>query len=126
MTEKLAAAIRAAEQRRCAAMLANDGEALAALLDERLQFHHATGAVDDRAAYLAKIAGGRIRYAGIAWEEERVTALAPDVAMLTGRMVTDVSVEGVAKRLLNRVMTVWTKDGENWRLVAFQSTPLAA
>ncbi|MEJ5975870.1 nuclear transport factor 2 family protein [Novosphingobium sp. PS1R-30] len=117
-------AVLAAERRRCEAMLANDNAALADLLDPRLNFAHATGAVDDREAYLAKMAAGRIVYVGIAWDEERVNMLAPEAALLTGRMTTDVRVEGVDKRLNNRVTTVWAKDGD-WRLVAFQSTPLA-
>jgi len=126
MIEDLAAAIRAAEQARCAAMLTNDGAALEGLLDDRLQFHHASGAVDDKAAYIAKIGGGRIRYSNIAWAEERVVAPAPDVALLTGKMITDVQVEGVDKRLNNRVITVWHHGEAGWRLLAFQSTPMAA
>lgn len=114
-----------AEQRRCAAMIANDPAALAAMLDEELRFHHATGAVDDKQALLAKMAAGRIRYAGIAWSEEKITALASDAAMLTGRMTTDVQVEGVDKRLNNRVMTIWRRSDGAWRLLAFQSTPIA-
>lgn len=106
-------------------MLANDSAALAALLDPRLHFSHATGAVDDKAALLAKMAAGRIQYVAIAWSEENVTELAPDAALLTGRMTTDVRVEGSDKRLNNRVITVWSKAGDDWRLVAFQSTPLA-
>jgi ketosteroid isomerase-like protein len=124
--EDIESAVLAAEQRRCEAMLANDSDALAALLDPRLHFSHATGAVDGKGALLAKLAAGRIRYVGIAWSEERVTVLAADAAMLTGRMTTDVRVEGMDKRLNNRVITVWSRDGDGWRLVAFQSTPLAA
>jgi hypothetical protein len=124
--EDIESAVLAAEQRRCEAMLANDSDALAALLDPRLHFSHATGAVDGKDALLAKLAAGRIRYVGIAWSEERVTVLAADAAMLTGRMTTDVRVEGMDKRLNNRVITVWSRDGDGWRLVAFQSTPLAA
>jgi hypothetical protein len=126
MIDDITAAIRTAEQARCAAMLANDGAALEALLDDRLQFHHASGTVDDKPAYIAKIGGGRIRYSGIAWAEERVTALAPDVALLTGKMVTDVQVDGVDKRLNNRVITVWHHSDGGWCMVAFQSTPMAA
>lgn len=125
MNDDLTASVLAAEQRRCDAMLANDNAALDGLLDPRLHFSHATGAVDDKQAYLAKMAAGRIRYVGIAWSEEQVTALAPDAAVLTGRMTTEVRVEGVDKRLDNRVITVWRRSGDDWRLVAFQSTPLA-
>lgn len=118
-------AVLAAERRRCAAMLANDAAALAELLDPRLTFAHATGAVDDRDGYLAKMAAGRIQYVGLDWSEEKVTVLAPDAALLTGRMITQVRVDGVDKALNNRVTTAWAADADTWRLVAFQSTPLA-
>jgi len=126
MTDTLATEITKAEARRCAAMLAGDARALEAVLDPCLQFHHSNGNVDDRAAFMAKIAAGRIVYAGIAWEEERVESLGEHVALLTGKMITDVKVEGVDKRLLNRVMTVWLRTDGIWRLTAFQSTPLPA
>jgi ketosteroid isomerase-like protein len=126
MTDTLKAQITAAEAIRCAAMLAGDPAALEAVLDSRLQFHHSNGNVDDRAAFVAKIKAGRIKYAGIKWEEERVEALGADVALLTGKMITDVKVEGTDKRLLNRVLTVWSKTGGSWLMIAFQSTPLSA
>jgi hypothetical protein len=126
MSDSLDTEIKAAEARRCAAMVANDPAALADVLDDRLQFHHATGAVDDKAAFLAKMAAGRIVYQGIVWSEEKVLALGNDAALLTGRMTTEVKVEGTAKQLNNRVMTVWSRAGASWRLLAFQSTPLAA
>jgi Domain of unknown function (DUF4440) len=125
MSDAITTAIKAAEQRRCAAMLANDNVALAALLDPRLQFHHATGAVDDKDAYLAKMAAGRIQYVGIGWSEENVITLADNAAFLTGRMNTDVRVEGVDKALINRVTTVWSLNDGAWQMVVFQSTPMA-
>ncbi|MBV1686158.1 nuclear transport factor 2 family protein [Novosphingobium sp. G106] len=125
MSGSIESAVLAAEKRRCDAMLANDNAALEALLDPRLHFSHATGAIDDKAALLAKMAAGRIHYVAITWSEEKVTPLGPDAALLTGRMTTDVRVEGVDKRLNNRVITVWSKAGDDWRLVAVQSTPLA-
>jgi hypothetical protein len=126
MSDAITTAIKATEQQRCAAMLANDNKALAGLIDPRLQFHHATGAVDDRDDYLAKMAAGRIQYVGISWSEENVIALADNAAVLTGRMNTDVRVEGVDKALVNRVTTVWSLNDGTWQIVVFQSTPIAA
>lgn len=126
MADGVQAGVVAAERRRCAAMLANDAGALDALLDEALYFSHATGAVDDKAAYLAKMAAGRIDYLSIDWSEQRVIPLAPGAALLTGRMTSLVRVDGVEKRLDNRVIAAWTGTGDDWRLVAFQSTPLKA
>ena len=122
----IASHVLAAEQARCAAMLAGDLSALDALLDARLHFSHATGAVDDKAAYMAKMAAGRIDYVAIDWSEERVIALADDAALLTGRMISTVRVEGVEKLLDNRVMSAWALTDGTWRVVAFQSTPLKA
>jgi hypothetical protein len=125
MPEDLTTAIRAAEQRRCDAMLANDSAALDAILDPRLHFAHATGVVDDKAAYLAKMAAGRIEYVGIAWTDEAVEELAGGIAMLTGKMTTEVKVEGLPKTLNNRVLMVWGESASAWRVIAFQSTPMA-
>jgi hypothetical protein len=125
MSKDITSAIKAAEKKRCAAMLANDNIALAALLDPRLQFHHATGAVDDKDAYMAKMAAGRIQYVGINWSEDCVNALADNAAVLTGRMNTNVRVEGVDKALVNRVTTVWSLNDGAWQMVVFQSTPMA-
>ena len=116
--------VLAAERKRCAAMLAGDLPALDALLDARLHFSHATGAVDDKAAYIAKMAAGRIDYLAIDWSEQRVIALAEDAALLTGRMTSTVRVEGAQKRLDNRVISAWSLAEGAWRVVAFQSTPL--
>lgn len=126
MSADLTTIIKAAEAARCAAMLANDNVALAALLDPRLQFHHATGAVDDKDAYMAKMAAGRIQYVGINWSEEKVIALGESAAVLIGRMNTDVRVEGVDKALINRVTAVWSLNDGVWQMLVFQSTPIAA
>ena len=126
MPELLTIEVRAAEQRRCAAMLANDPAELDAILDPRLHFAHANGGVDDKQIYLTKMAAGRIIYVGIDWTESVVTELADGVAMLTGRMTSDVKVDGIDKRLDNRVIGVWGQTDGDWRLIAFQSTPLPA
>ena len=65
MADTLDGQILAAELARCAAMLAGDATALDALLAEDLRFAHATGAVDDKPAFLAKMAAGRIVHTGI-------------------------------------------------------------
>ena len=126
MSVDISDAIKATEKARCAAMLANDNTALSSLLDPRLQFHHATGAVDDKDAYMAKMAAGRIEYVGITWSEQKVIALGDTAAVLTGRMNTDVRVEGVEKALVNRVTAVWGLNKCVWQMLVFQSTPMAA
>ena len=124
MTEDIASTVLDAEKARCAAMLSNDAVALDAVLDPRLVFAHASGAIDDKAEFLSKMAAGRIDYAGIAWDSPSVIVLGSQAAVLTGRMDTHVYVEGEEKHLNNRVTSVWAADEGNWRMVVFQSTPI--
>ena len=126
MAGDITSAVLAAERVRCAAMLANDAAGLDAILDARLSFSHATGQVDDKPAYAAKMAAGRIDYLSIDWAEEVVIPLGEAAALLIGRMTSRVRVEGVEKRLDNRVLAAWARSDDAWRLVAFQSTPLRA
>jgi hypothetical protein len=126
MMESTEPAVLAAEKRRCDAMLANDAEQLDAVLDRRLVFNHSSGVADDKVGYIEKIASGRIRYSEISWNGERIIPLAPDAALMTGRMTTAVQVEGSDKLLENRVLAAWSRTEGRWQLVAFQSTPLKA
>lgn len=118
-------AVLAAEHERCQAMLRGDVQALEGLIDEALHFSHATGAVDDKAGYLSKVASGRIAYRSIEWSEHKVLELSRSNALLTGRMTSRVWVESQEKRLDNRVLAVW-QYSDRWRLLAFQSTPMAS
>jgi Domain of unknown function (DUF4440) len=123
MTQTVQEAVWQAEQRRCAAMLNGDTVELDQLLDARLHFSHANGTVDDKEVYLAKVKSGRIGYLSIDWSEQKLIPVG-GVVLLSGRMSSLVKVDGVEKRLENRVLSLWAQDGA-WRLVAFQSTPLA-
>ncbi len=118
-------AIVVLEQRRCAAMCVNDNQVLDALLHPDLYFCHSSGAIDDKKTYLAKMSQGRIIYRSIDWSDQAVTLLG-GAAVLTGRMTSTVDVDGITKRLDNRVMQVWRKHEGQMRLLCFQSTPLVS
>jgi hypothetical protein len=114
------------EELRCAAMRSADLNALDNILDADLYFCHANGAIDDKAIYLGKMAQGNIVYRSIKWSEQSVALLAGDcAALLSGRMTSEVSVNGVEKLLDNRVLGVWVNADGQWRLRGFQTTPLS-
>jgi len=115
--------IVALEKSRCLAMCKSDVQALEALLHKDLYFCHSSGVVDDRTAYLLKMSQGRIVYHSITWEDQIVTPLG-NGALLVGRMTSMVAVDGVTKRLDNRVIQSWVETQEQWQLRHFQSTPL--
>ena len=109
----------ALEERRRQALLAGDLPALQRLLAEGLVYVHSTGACDRRDSYLAKLAGGSLRYLELDFSEQAAT--------VSGRMSALVSKDGQRKSVASLFMTVWAcgADGE-WRLHAHQGTPLPA
>jgi ketosteroid isomerase-like protein len=48
-----------------------------------------------------------------------------DIALAFGHMSADIVSHGVAKSLNNQTLSVWTKTGERWQLLAYQPTPVA-
>ena len=129
---KLYNQIICAEEMRCAAMLSGNITQLQNILDDRMTFCHATGRVDNKTAYLSKMAEGKIQYRSIEWNQQAVTDLHGS-ALLTGKMVTNVCVAGTEKTLINQVISVWAdysklsaeQSNVQWKLLAFQSTPIA-
>ena len=45
-----------------------------------------------------------------------------DTAIVVGRMTADLTVQGTRKTIDNLALAVWTKDGGEWRLLAYAPT----
>jgi uncharacterized protein (TIGR02246 family) len=118
--------VMALEERRRQALLAGDLPALLQLLAADMTYVHSTGACDRRDSYLAKLAGGSLRYLELDFAELQVQVLT-QAATVTGRMTAAISKDGQRKHVTSLFMTVWARgvDGE-WRLHAHQGTPLPA
>lgn len=117
------ATVHAAEARRYSAMKAGDAGALADLLDEDLVYTHSDGSSDTRESYLAKVTAGHFVYHNIDAPIDHVIEF-DNTAILAGRMVAEVVVGGEARRLANASLAVYRRRGGQWRLVAYQPTPL--
>jgi hypothetical protein len=115
--------ILAVEARRYGAMLAGDVGELAAVLDEDLVYTHSDGSSDSRDSYLAKVTAGHFLYNQIEAPVERVNAF-DGTAIVLGRMLAEVVVAGQLRRLANASLAVYRRRGEDWRLVAYQPTPI--
>ncbi len=110
------------EQARLDAQVAGDFEALNRLLSDSLVFVHPTGKVDTKASYLAQL---RIRnpYVSIHRAEQQIVTLG-NMAMVTGENRTvalrDPPERNVTQR--TRVICVWAREGEDWRVIGYQAT----
>ena len=119
----ITALINALESQRYQAMQQGDLETFQRLAHPDLVYVHSNGVKDDLASYLNKCRKGLYLYHRIdhAVHEVRVCG---DTALAFGQMSADIVSHGVAKNLNNQTLSVWTKTGGQWQLIAYQPTPI--
>lgn len=113
------------EDRRYAAMTANDLVALEVLFHEDLIYTHSSAVVDTRASYLEALRSGKTRYRSARRFEEKVRFLG-DTALVTGRAEMEAEINGTPKSLRLRFLNVWTKTPAGWKFIAWHSCALPA
>lgn len=120
------AAVAAADDARIAAMVAADPATLAGLLSADLHYAHSNGTVDTRESFLDLIESGRTKYLAYRPIEREFTFPADGIAMVTGR--ARVTVENAAGRneLALSFLSIWRKEADGWRFLAWQSARLPA
>lgn len=120
--DAVAKQISALEARRYQAMTDGDTDTLAELFSPDLVYSHSDATTDSKQSYLDRLASGYFDYGPLEHPEHSVL-LHGDCAVVLHDMRGEVLVDGTTKRVLNsRALAVWVKDGERWRLLAFQPT----
>jgi hypothetical protein len=116
-------AVLDAEDRRYQAMIDADLQTMDRLCADELSYAHSSGVRDTKQQYFEKVRSGYYDYHSIDHPVERVEVLG-DTAIVVGRMTADLTVQGTRKTIDNLALAVWTKDGGEWRLLAYAPTPL--
>ncbi len=116
-------AVLLAEQSRYAAMIKSNTSALDAMLADDLLFTHGNGVVEDKAAFLASLESGSMRYRRIETSDQRVQRFG-NTAIVTGLSDLAIEVNGKPRTVSLRTTAVLVRgeDGR-FRLVVYQSTP---
>lgn len=114
--------ILALEDQRYAAMIAIDKAALGRLFHDELVYTHSSGAIDTKASFIAAM-GAKYTYTASQRSEEAVRFYG-DTALVTGRAVLNVTVDGEPRVLKLSFLNVWVKTPDGWRFVAWQSCKL--
>jgi len=120
--DSLAGLIRRLENERYAAMIAGDAVVLDRLLSDRLVYGHSNAGRDSKDSYLERIRDRTFVYESIDHPEERII-IAGGAVVVLGAMIASVYRSGELHTLRNSACAVWAEDG-NWRLVAYQPTPI--
>jgi ketosteroid isomerase-like protein len=121
--QALAAELDAAEDRRCAAAISKDREALEALLAPDLQYVHTSATLEDRDTYIERACTGWYDYR-VLKSLKRDWRIVGDMAMCNGDVQIDVVVRGTPKAFVSRYLQVWRRGASGWQLAALQSVLL--
>ncbi|MGH8786853.1 MAG: nuclear transport factor 2 family protein [Cupriavidus necator] len=115
--------VHRADDARYRAMLDGDLSALERLLASQLSYSHSSAHRENKREYLASLASGRVRYLDA--QRDGVTAqIHGDTAVLEGHVVLQAIVDGESRRLDNRFLSVWLREGGAWQMLAWASTPI--
>ena len=120
---EVAGQVRAAEDRRYAAMIAGDVAALGELLSDQAVYTHSYGGRDSKQELLDKLSSGDLAYHSIEHPVTEVIVLG-DAAVVLGEMHADVTSGGNDRHLASATIAVWGAQDGQWRMAAFQSTRL--
>jgi hypothetical protein len=94
-------------------------------LSDRLTYTHSTALTESKAEYLASVAKGVFKYRDIKISERTIRE-AGGAVLVAGRITIDILIDGQPKLLQSRFLNVWTEEGGDWRMIAWQSTPIPA
>jgi hypothetical protein len=112
------------DARRRRAMVDADVAALRDLFADGLRYGHANGDVHAKEELLGLLGSGRIDYRAIRVEEIETRELA-GALVVTGRQTIELRAGGRDLTSRSVFTAVYARDGAAWRLVAYQSTPVA-
>ena len=113
------------EDKRFAAMVAEDFKALEAMVHDELLYTHSSAVVDTKASWLESMRTRKTRYHKVTPAGRKVR-LYGDTALVTGRADIEAEVGGQPKSLRLVYLIAWTKTPQGWKFVAWQSTPRPA
>ncbi|MGW3645413.1 nuclear transport factor 2 family protein [Streptomyces sp. NPDC000878] len=105
------------------AMIRADIPALTAMFADDMVWIHGNGGVDTKQGLLGSIGSGRTKYLAIDCADETIR-FHGDLAFLGGITAVKADLGGHLLETRSRYTVVWAPDGDDWRVVGWQSTLL--
>jgi ketosteroid isomerase-like protein len=114
--------VRALERQRIEAMRTNDVEVLARLLHDQLIYVNSAGEMYDKVGYLRDLSTHALCYDRDFDVRETETRTFDDLVILAGIMLGHSRLDGEQQVFHFPCTSVWRKDRDEWRMVAWQSS----
>lgn len=112
--------VDAVEDRRYAAMAAQDSAALAAMLADEFTYHQPMGTVKDKPGYLKQVTGGAVKLVSAKRYDVKINVYG-DTATAMGSTLVQAEFDGKPVTMDLRYLNVWVNRDGRWQLVARQS-----
>ena len=110
-----------ADENRFEAMRKADWNALDAALADDLTYVHSTARLETKAEHIGNLRAGKPHYRGIA-PRDRKARVHGNIGVVNGVSEMHVENSGKEQRFTVRYLAVYAKTGEQWRMIAWQST----
>ncbi|MEO6246947.1 MAG: nuclear transport factor 2 family protein [Opitutaceae bacterium] len=119
-----AAAWRAADDARVAAMVSADVAKLDATFSDDLIYVHSNGKVDTKATFAPAIAAGKSVYHSVTYEQRDFREVAPGLVLMTARCRVQLGKAAPYNELHLSVLAAYRLEKGVWRFLAWQSCKL--
>ena len=116
-------AVAAAVENLRLAMVSGDRTALSNVAAEELSYGHSSGKIEDKAAFVEAIASGKSGFVKIDLSEQTIK-IVRKTAIVRHNLFAETNNSGVAGTIKLHFMTIWQKQGGQWKLLARQAVKI--
>lgn len=116
-------AVAAAVETLRKAMVDGDRTALEKIATAELTYGHSSGKLEDKAAFVEAIASGKSDFVTIDLTEQTIT-VSGDVAIVRHKLAGTTNDGGKPGTVNLAILTVWKKQGKEWKLLARQAVKI--
>jgi ketosteroid isomerase-like protein len=120
---KKEARVAAATEALRKAMIAADAQQLDRLTDEKLNYGHSGGQVDNKSAFLQKLISGSSDFVSIALTNQTIT-ISKNMAMVRHHLKATTNDNGKPGEVQLNVLLIWQKLHGKWKLIARQAVKM--
>lgn len=117
------AAVAAAVETLRKAMIDGDRTALEKIATAELSYGHSSGKLEDKAAFVEAIASGKSDFVTIDLTEQTIK-VSGDVAIVRHKLGATTNDGGKPGTVNLAILTVWKKQGKEWKLLARQAVKI--
>jgi len=114
-------AVAAAAERLRLAMVDPTAAALGALVADDLSYGHSGGKVDTKASFIGDLVERKSNFVSITITDQTIKVVGGNTAIVRHTLVADTLDSGKPGKVALKILGIWQKQGNDWKLLARQA-----